>query len=126
MSRIGRSDTITVYNATGEVDRRAVHRATVVFGVHVEESSAAVATMTGRQSADGVWVSIPSYAPGYVDPLQFDGQSGWTLRDGDYIAIGEAPATLADAKLATNVYRIKGVEVFRMRGRVHHIEVAGA
>ena len=127
-----RSHTVTVYNALGEIDRVAAYRRTVLEGVRVEERSGAVATMQGRSSTDGVMVYIPGTVAGFVDSRDYDGDEGWTLRAGDFIAIGECeldlpPATVPMLEADSHVFRITGVEPLTdRRGRVHHWEVSGS
>ena len=115
-------DTVTVYNVLPEVDRTATWRRTVLMGVATEIKSAAAASLRGSRSADGLAVVIPGDTCGYVAPDEFDGTHGWTLRPGDIIAVGEV-ASATPPKVDT--YRVTGIEARAMRGRLHHIEVAG-
>jgi hypothetical protein len=121
---------VTLYNALGEVDRRATYARTVIFGVRIEESSGAVASMSGADSTDGVLVFIPGRTPGFVAPEDYRGD-GWTLREGDLLVVGECdsdipPVSLAQLEKTREVYRIKGFETMRLGERIHHWEVAGA
>jgi hypothetical protein len=126
-----RAHTVTLYNSLGEADRQMTYARTVLTGVRVEESSGAVASLAGKASTDGITLYIPGSTPGYVEPTAYAG-SGWTLKDGDIIAIGDAgsdipPGTVQELAGLCRVYRIKGVERFSLRGdRVHHWEVAGS
>ena len=116
--------TVTLYNRLPEVARVAAWRRTVLAGVRVEEKSGAVASLIGSTSTDGVLVFIPGGIGGYVAPEAFT-NTGWTLREGDVLVVGEHTAAAPD-ETASETYRIKGVETLRLRSRVHHWEVAGA
>jgi hypothetical protein len=123
--------TVTLYNALGEVDRRATYARTVLAGVRVEAKSGAVASMAGSTSTDGLLVFIPGAIGGYVEPEVYVGQ-GWTLREGDLLVVGECtsdipPVAVTQLEATREVYRIKGFETLRLRDEhVHHWEVAGA
>lgn len=135
--------TVTLYNATGEVDRRATYLRTVLAGVRAEETSGAVATMQGRTSADGLALYIPGTLSGYVEPEAFIGRplsspygvpssGGWTVRPGDLVVAGICeleipPATVQQLEEGRRVYRVTGVETLAdRRGRIHHLEVSAS
>jgi hypothetical protein len=130
-SPLMRAHTITIYNSIGEVDRRAAYTRTVLEGVRVEESSGAVAAMSGASSTDGITVFIPGSTPGFEPPETYAG-AGWTLREGDLCVVGTCtsdipPVAVSEIEATREVYRIKGVKTLRLSGeRVHHWEVAGA
>jgi len=124
--------TVTVYNALAGTGRTAAYLRTVVSGVRAEESSGAVATMQGRSSSDGITLFVPGSLPGYAEPESFAGAGSWTLRAGDIVVAGVCglelpPATVQQLSSGRRIYRLTGVETFRdRRGRVHHLEAAGA
>lgn len=125
--------TVTVYNALGETDRIASYARTVLAGVRIETTDAAVASVAGGSSTGGVTAFVPGGLAGYVDPHDWDGTAGWTLRVGDLMVVGECtsdvPGDVSRAQLeaAREVYRITGVETHRLfSAAVHHFEVAGA
>lgn len=127
-----RAHTVTLYNALGEVDRHATYARTVLAGVRVQESSGAVASLSGKVSTDGVLVFIPGDTAGFVEPEAYTGE-GWTLREDDLLVIGECdsdvpPATVQQLEATREVYRLTGYRTCTgaARGSVHHWEVAGA
>jgi hypothetical protein len=113
-----RSHTLTLYNSLGEVERRAAFKRRVFEGrlEYVSES--------GEERA---LVIIPD-VEGFVPPESFVGD-GWTLRDGDLIAVGESaievpPSSAADLDAAFEVHRIVGYSASTLfGGRIHHLEV---
>lgn len=125
------SHAVTIYNALGEVERRATYARTVLDGVRVERRSGAVAGLTGQTATDGLLVFVPGTTPGFIEPEAFAGV-GWTLREGDLIVVGECdldipPNRVVDIEATREVYRVKGFERHDDRhGVAHHYEVAGA
>lgn len=125
------SHVVTIYNALGEVERRATYSRTVLEGVRVERRSGAVAGLAGQTATDGLLVFVPGTAAGFVEPEMFAGE-GWTLREGDLIVVGDCdldipPNRVAELEATREVYRIKGFETHDGRhGGVHHREVAAA
>lgn len=122
-------DTVTLYNALGETDRRATYGRTVLERVRVQESSGAVAALAGSVSTDGLTVFIPGGTSGYVAPEVYVG-TGWTLREDDLLVVGECtsdipPVTVQQLEASREVYRITGIETLSVWARgVHHWEVA--
>lgn len=139
-----RTDTVTLYNALGEVERRAAYRRTVLSGVRAEETSGAVATMQGRTSTDGLMLFVPGGMAGYVEPQDFVAsplaspygvpapEGSWTIREGDLVAAGVCelelpPATISQLEQGRRVYRVTGVEALKdRRGRIRHLEVSAS
>jgi len=119
MSRLMRASAVTIYNSLGEVDRVLSYRRTVLAGARVETTEGMeLGTVSVSRPADDVTLYIPGKVTGYVAPEDFDGE-GWTLREGDLVAVGEGPDTPPET-----TYRIKKVhEMTLWGGRVHHWQV---
>lgn len=127
-----KTDTVTLYMAAGEVDRKATYRRVVLSGVRAEERSGSVAALNGRQSTDGLLLFVASLH-GYVEPESYTGVSGtWSIRPNDLVVSGacdlEIPtATVKQLEATRRVYRVTGVEPMRdRRGRIHHLEVSAS
>lgn len=127
-----KTDTVTLYMAAGEVDRKATYRRVVLSGVRAEERSGSVAALNGRQSADGLLLFVASLH-GYVEPQEYVGvATTWTIRPDDLVVSGmcdlEIPAaTVKQLEAARRVYRVTGIETLRdRRGRIHHLEVSAS
>lgn len=127
-----KTDTVTLYMAAGEVDRKATYRRIVLAGVRAEERSGSVAAMHGRQSTDGLMLFVASLH-GYVEPESYAGESAtWSIRPDDIVIAGacdlEIPTTtVKQLEAAYRVYRVTGIETLRdRRGRIHHLEVSAS
>lgn len=108
-------DAVTIWQHTGEVEREATWKRHVLVGVQVDETSGAVASMQGRQSTSGLAVYVPaSAAEGYG--------LTWEVTEGDMIVSG---IVIADTP-PEGALRVSGYEPYRMRGRLHHLEVAAS
>jgi len=118
---------VTLYNALGEDDDGVMQWArTVLHGVVFERKSGAVASVRGGTSTGGLMLYIPATLGGYVEPHEYAG-AGWTLRDGDMVAIGEqSAASPHDVTARRDVYKITGSEpMLDLRGVLDHFEVSG-
>lgn len=102
------SDTVTLWRDLGEVDYQRRWQREVVTGVRLEERSGAVASLRGMQSVDGATLYIDGRV-GFEPPV-----------DGDLLALG----TLTAAEPPADALKVISIEEHRLRGRVHHWEVA--
>lgn len=109
------ADTVTLWRFAGEEGRRATWQRRVLAGVHVDETSGAVASLHGRRSTSGLSVYIPARAAdGYGE--------GWDVSEGDAVMRGDVGG---DAP-PSGALRVVGVETHRWGHRLDHVEVAAS
>lgn len=98
-------------------DGRAGWRRAEIHGCHCEYS---VSDVTTKRRA--FIVLIPGTASDYVDPSNYDGSTGWTLRNDDYIAQGIIKSDTPIGQ--SNAYEIHDVTPYAdSHGGVYHWEV---
>lgn len=129
--------TITVYNRYEDKARDCEpYQRTVIRGVSVFDKTTAAVTEKGLTSADSVVIRIPASAAGkYRPPEEWSPGNGWTLQEGDVIALKESgfevtglkPYTLSELRRQARCVTVMSVGDNR-RGprRLRHIRVGGA
>jgi hypothetical protein len=108
-------DIVTVYNLTGEVDRVATYRRTVLAGVRFDDLVGAVG-----DASPSLFVRRPT---GFVDPVQWPQPRGWTMQPGDLVVPGvcelEMPAaSIRDIEAAHRVFRVTGYQPLKLGRRM--------
>lgn len=122
------TDTVTLYNRYKK-DGVENWRRTVLSGVYFDIIKGAVARKTGVTSADSALLIIPMKLPcvaDFAEPAAYSG-TGWTLKSGDYIAIGEIAHDISSSpkelREFCETFVITAVDIKNHGGNMAHWEV---
>lgn len=102
------ADIATLWRKQPEVDRKTGWSRELVGGTRLEERDGEVAAMTGLRTADGAVLYIRGRSR-FMPPVS-----------GDRVAYGN----VSDIEPQTDALTVLSVEAHRLRGRLHHWEVA--
>ena len=121
--------TVTLYN-TYEQDFTSRPIPKLLKGVHIELTEGSVAAAEGDRAIDRLFIVIPfnglktGFTPSYEYEAAEDKTGLWTLKNGDYVTVGDTGAAESHAALAarTRVFRIAEVKTLDF-GSLPHWEV---